>query len=254
MAKETPNCGILSAPLFAVPYITVMTAVRLLNNLNLSSCYQCRSIDIKISVKAFKMRSSVYSFGLTLIWASVMFISCKDKPAGERNFSKADSVTDSYLSLQDTMLQVWNTMMHDDNRKVKAMRALLHELSVSNPDKIEELKDYESRLDLLVGMRYDQESISNPDIVTEYDFASNSLITELITLAETQKEFAYNGTLQKLVDSIRAADQRVLNYRAQYDEVASKFNRFIEQHEEFLEDMESDSLSAKKPLFQMAAE
>lgn len=183
-----------------------------------------------------------------------MFISCKDKPAGERNFSKADSVTDSYLSLQDTMLQVWNTMMHDDNRKVKAMRALLHELSVSNPDKIEELKDYESRLDLLVGMRYDQESISNPDIVTEYDFASNSLITELITLAETQKEFAYNRTLQKLVDSIRAADQRVLNYRAQYDEVASKFNRFIEQHEEFLEDMESDSLSAKKPLFQMAAE
>jgi hypothetical protein len=96
--------------------------------------------------------------------------------------------------------------------------------------------------------------MSNTEIVTEYDFASNSLITELISLAESQKEFAYNTTIQKLADSIRAADQRVNNYRAEYDLVTSRFNEFIERNKGMLKEIDEDSFLEKKPLFQMAAE
>ena len=102
-------------------------------------------------------------------------------------------------------------------------------------------------------MRYDQASMSDSEVVSEYDFASNSLVTELIALAESQPEFAYNPTLQKLVDSIRAADQRVSNYRQEYDEIALRFNRFVERNRNSLEDLEEDS-TLLKPLFQMAAE
>ena len=109
------------------------------------------------------------------------------------------------------------------------------------------------RLDRLAGMRYDQSSMSDPERVSEYDFASNALITELLSMAESRKEYLHNPTLQKLVDSIRAADQRVMTYRESYDQVASRFNRFIERNEHFLQQVDSEKFE-KKPLFQMAAE
>ncbi|MEX2232693.1 MAG: hypothetical protein WD824_11060 [Cyclobacteriaceae bacterium] len=179
---------------------------------------------------------------------------CEKKAAVQSGFTKADSLTETYLALQDSMLQAWNTMMHDDNRKIKAMQHLLHELNVSSPEKRDELKTYEERLSDLIALRYDQHSMSNTEIVTEYDFASNSLITELISLAESQKEFAYNTTIQKLADSIRAADQRVNNYRAEYDLVASRFNKFIDRNKGMLKEIDEDSFLEKKPLFHMAAE
>lgn len=170
------------------------------------------------------------------------------------NFTKADSVTESYLALQDTMLQAWNTMMYDDNRKIRAMDHLLDELWRINPEIRDDVRSLRERLDHLLEMRYDQISITNPSLVSEYDFASNSLVTEIISLAEAQKEFAYNEALQKLSDSIRASDQRVITYRQEYDRMASRFNAFIEQYKEVLEEIDSQTFVQKKPLFEMAAE
>jgi hypothetical protein len=169
------------------------------------------------------------------------------------DFTKADSLTETYLALQDTMLQVWNSMINDDNKKIKAMHRLIHDLSVLSTTNREELERLKDRLDRLADMRYDQNSISDPELVNEYDFASNALITELVSLAESQKEFLYNRTLQKLVDSIRAADQRVISYREDYDQIASRFNRFIERNQSLLQQLDSEEFR-KKPLFQMAAE
>lgn len=191
---------------------------------------------------------------LSVVWITGIFTACNKKPQRHFEFTRADSLTENYLSLQDTMLQVWNTMIHDDNRKVRAMHHLLHELSVSNPGQVETIDRYVKRLDDLVALRYDQQSISDPEIIAQYDFASNSLVTEVISLAESQREFPYNTTIQKLVATIRAADQRVLDYREQYDKVASKFNRFIGEHHRQLDEIVSDSVVEKKPLFEMAAE
>ena len=96
--------------------------------------------------------------------------------------------------------------------------------------------------------------MSDTEVVSEYDFVSNSLVSELLSLAESQKEFAYNTTLQKLTDSIRAADQRVMNYRAEYDFIAARFNAFIERNRSFLKGIDEDSFLEKKPLFEMAAD
>jgi len=169
-------------------------------------------------------------------------------------FSKADSLTEVCLGLQDTLLQVWNTMIHDDNRKVRALHHLVNELRISHPEKKEDLDDYEKRLDELLSMRYDQRSMSDPEVVTEYDFASGSLVTELTALAESLTEYTRNTSLQKLVESIRQADQRVMNYRAEYDDIASRFNLFIEHNYDLLGDIYADTSGAKVPLFQMAAD
>lgn len=200
------------------------------------------------------MKSKVCFLGLSVVWSLMIVAGCDHKPAETNDFTKADSLTETYLALQDTMLEVWNTMINDDNRKIKAMHSLIHELSVSHPEKRDDLEDYKTRLNELMSMRYDQHSMSDADIVTQYDFASNSLVTELVSLAEAQAQFPYNTTLQKLVDSIRAADERVMNYRLEYDEVASRFNHFIERNQNQLDDIDLDSFVDKKPLFQMAAE
>jgi hypothetical protein len=184
------------------------------------------------------------------MWFAICSCDSKPKSTGAQ-FTKADSLTGRYLALQDSTLQVWNTMMHDENLKIKAMHQLLNELSSSNPEKHDELELYRERLEHLEGSRYDQNSIADTEIVVEYDFTSNSLVTELISLAESHDRFAYNNNLQKLVDDIRAADQRVSNYREEYDRTAEKYNNFLEDNRKWLQEIEKDSLE-KKPLFQMA--
>ena len=202
------------------------------------------------------MSSVVYRLGMC-VWVSCFLgiAACDQKTSSERgDFTKADSLTETYLALQDTMLQVWNSMIHDDNRKIKAMHHLLEELKRSNPEDLSELESLEARLEQLASLRYDQSSITDPERVSEYDFASNSLVTEIIARAETEENFATDQLLQELVDSIRAADQRVMTYRQEYDRTASRFNAFIDRNKEVLQEIDSQTLVQKKPLFEMASE
>ena len=181
-------------------------------------------------------------------------MNCSQKTVEDHTvFTKADSLTDSYLAYQDSMLQSWNIMINDDNQKIKAMHNLLHELLVTSSGQHEELKRYEEQLEQLVRLRYTQQSMGNGDVVEEYDFASSNLVAELISLAESKPEFAYNTTLQKLVDDIRIADQRVSNYREEYDGVVMKYNQFLERNAPFLSEISNYDTIQKRHLFKMAA-
>jgi hypothetical protein len=201
------------------------------------------------------MNATFYFSGIIVSCSMLAICSCGDKPRPESpHFTKADSLTDTYLQLKDSMLQTWNAMINDDNQKIKAMRNMLHELKVSAPSQRDQYKSYEERLDQLLQSRYTQKSMENTHVIEEYDFASNSLVTELISLAESQSQFAYNTTLQKLVETIRMADQRVENYRQEYDRIATSYNRFIDENKSFLKEIDQDTFLEKKPLFQMVAE
>lgn len=165
-------------------------------------------------------------------------------------FTKADSVTDSYLSLQDSVIRSWNIMINDDNQKIKAMRNLLHELTVTSSE--EEFEVYEGRLDRLKDLRYDQESMVNQHIIAQYDLASSSLASELINIAEARSEFSYNTTLQKLVQEIRITDQRVALFRYEYDAITKKYNSFLQTNINYLNDLSQKDSMALRPLFRPA--
>ena len=170
------------------------------------------------------------------------------------SFTKIDSLTDTYLALQDSMVDTWNMMIKDDNKKIRAMKGLIHELEIGGQYAQGELKSYEQRVEQLARIRYTPKTMWNTDVIEEYDFASSSLVTELIALAESYTAFSYNTTLQKLVEEIRAADLRVENYRADYDAVATQYNTFIEDNAELLKEIAENGTLDKKPLFQVAAE
>ena len=190
--------------------------------------------------------------GILFSCAGILLFNCgKKAEISQPAFTKADSLTDLYLSLQDSMLQSWNVMINDDNQKIKAMHNLLHELMITSSNQGDQLDAYEEQLDHLIELRYNQKSMANEDLIEEYDFASNLLITELITQAESKTEFAYNTTLQKLVEEIRVADQRVYLYREDYDAITFKYNKFLERNRNYLSEITQKDSMELRPLFEM---
>lgn len=194
---------------------------------------------------------------ISIIVISIIYVgsSCESKKA-ERltTFTEADSLTEIYLNLQDSILTAWNLMINDDNHKIKAMHYLLHELQISGPFDPDQIKSLTLRVEQLKESRYTPKSISNSDIVDEYDFASNSLVTELIALAESHSAYSYNTTLQKLVENIRTADQRIANYRLEYDAIVIRYNKFLTDNKDQLKEDDLTGTLEKKPLFQMVSE
>jgi hypothetical protein len=166
-------------------------------------------------------------------------------------FTKVDSVTDSYLSLQDSVLRSWNIMIHDDNQKIKASRNLLHELQVTSSK--DSLGVYEEKLEHLKAMRYDQESMADPAVIEKYDLSSQQLTAELISIAEDRSEFGYNTTLQKLVNEVRIADQRMTLLRLEYDAITKKFNSFLQANKIYLTEISQKDSLELLPLFRPTA-
>lgn len=174
------------------------------------------------------------------------FLQCSPRQEHSDSFTKADSVTDFYLRMQDTLHVQWNLMITGDNKKIQAMDNLLHELMVTSADS-SRYRAFNDRLTQLSRMRYTPKSMFNPDVVREYDYATRSLIVELVAAAESRSEYTYNVTMQKLVDEILLSDQHVTQLRQQYDSVAKLFNRFLERNGKVL--VEANLTTDKKPLF-----
>lgn len=189
---------------------------------------------------------------LTALMATVACTSKKETDSP--SFTRIDSLTDIYLVLQDSMLDTWNMMIKDDNQKIKSMKSLVHELQIGGQYTAGDLKAYEQRVDQLIRIRYTPKTLSNADVVEEYDFASSSLVSELIALAESYTAFSYNTTMQKLVEEIRAADLRVETYRSDYDSVALRYNQFIDENWNLLKEISDSTSLDKKPLFQVTAD
>lgn len=189
-------------------------------------------------------------------WMMLLFVQCGSKTdAPEKTgYTHADSITEVYLILQDSLHGAWSTMLGDDNEKIRAMKNLVHEMKIGTPYTPEKLTALELRIDQLTKIRYTPKTMSNTDVVEEYDFASNSLVTELISMAESLSSFSYNTTIQKLVENIRSADLRVENYRAEYDSVALAYNRFILEHTATVKEATGSDTVMKKALFTAEAE
>ena len=188
---------------------------------------------------------------LLLVFLSGMMCCAKRGDIYHTTFTKVDSLTDTYLSLQDSVLRSWNMMIHDDNQKIKAMRNLLHELQVTSS--VDTFAIYEKKLDQLKLLRYDEETMSDHKVIEQYDQISQQLATELIIVAERRPEFNYNPTLQKLVQEIRVAEQRIALFKSDYDVITKKFNTFLRANKSYLSDLGAKDSLEIRPLFQSSA-
>src|SRR5689334_21370117 len=129
--------------------------------------------------------------GFILALSAVALCHCgkKEQHSSGSNFTKADSLMETYLSLEDSIHEVWNIMINDDNKKISSMNNLLHELELTSGNEQSTIRAYEERLEQLQRLRYNQKSMANAELIEQYDFASNSMVSELVSLAESRAEF-----------------------------------------------------------------
>ena len=190
------------------------------------------------------------------IAACTALFSCSQRSDQSRrtHFTKTDSLTDSYLLLQDSLLHAWNVMARDENHKLEALDDLLRLMLNAPTFEKGEVLELEERLEQLKKIRFTQKSLANSHVIDEYDFASNSLIAEIISLSEADTDFINREETNKLIKRVVRSDQRVSHYRTQYDIIATRYNKFIEKNMKWLDDIDKDYDGEKKALFQLATQ
>lgn len=193
---------------------------------------------------------------LNLFFLAFVLIHCRKQKEGPvTEFTRVDSVTHLYLDYKDSLMDAWNLMMHEDNRRIGALKNLIRELqhSGSAPDP-QLLQSLAFRTEQLLRIRFTPKTISNYDVVEEYDFAVNSVVSELIALAEASPLYVSSPLMQKLVAEIQESDRLVEEYRHRYDFIASHYNDFLEQYKDLLHEIDKTAAGDKRPLFQLAEE
>lgn len=179
---------------------------------------------------------------------------CSNTATTERSsFTKADSLTETYLSFQDSLYHLWNVLLKDENEKVETMNAALNHFMVSGLDGYDQLESLKKRLEQLQHIRISQKTLLNPHVIEEYDFECRSLVAEILNTAETSS-FLTDPRSKKLIDQIKFTDQRLADYRQAYDSLAMEYNEFIEKNKSLLKDIDKNSSLQKRPLFNQATD
>jgi hypothetical protein len=181
---------------------------------------------------------------------AVFIISCKKQEgASHTSFTRMDSLTEVYLTLQDSMWSTWNLMTKDENEKLESVKFLLQEMKESkgfNKSQVESLVQQEEQLERI---RFTQKTMEDAHVVEEYDFASNALITEVISLVESHPDFVNTPKWVRLADAIKSADQRISTYREEYDSVANRYNHLLDEIGPSLAEIDAKNDGHKVPLF-----
>jgi hypothetical protein len=191
--------------------------------------------------------------GISISFAviAVFILSCKkqENTSHSTTFTRMDSLTEVYLTLQDSMWSTWNMMMKDESEKIEAVKMLLDDMKEVKTSDQTEIESLIQQWEQLNKIRFTQKTMENPHVVEEYDFASNALITEVISLAESNPGFLTNKKWQRLTDAIKSADQRISTYREEYDSVASRYNHLLDEIGPSLSEIDPKNDGHKKPLF-----
>ncbi|MCU0420774.1 MAG: hypothetical protein MUC38_14055 [Cyclobacteriaceae bacterium] len=161
--------------------------------------------------------------------------------AHQRQISRLDSLTETYLHLHDTVLFTWNSILRDEQQKIAMLNELIGRLETSQLFDEATLASLRTRLEQLERIHLTPKTLANPDVVDEYDFASAHLIVELTTLFETNTALLNHPDWQQLIDEVKTVDMRGSLARDTYDSLAWQLNRFIEEHLDLMPDIAPQS-------------
>jgi hypothetical protein len=191
------------------------------------------------------------TFGLLV--GSFALLSCgRSATSNEKtSFTRIDSLTETYLTLQDTLLHSWNILIKDEQEKMNSVNAALDHLKKLTLPDPSQLASLSTRFEQLKQLHLTQKTLSNQYVIEEYDFATNSLISEILSITESNPALLQNKDLINLVDKIKVADQLTSTYRLGYDSIVFQFNTFLEKNKSLLQGIDNGSLE-KRPMFSVA--
>lgn len=159
-------------------------------------------------------------------------------------FSKNDSLTDRYLTMQDTLLHVWNKLVRHEKEKLSALDEMFERMTRQHQGDA----SLQTRFVQIKELRLTPRLLSNPDVLEEYDFAHESLINEMLSLAATG-QLATDREFQALVDRVKIAESNISLNREDYDSLAQAFNEFIQTHQLVLKEIDQNCNLNPRPTF-----
>lgn len=158
------------------------------------------------------------------------------------NFSKADSLTDAYLVLSDSLLQSWNRIVGNELDKSRTLQELIHDLDNAHLLSEELRESFEVRIEQLEKIRFTQETIVDPRTVEDYDLAFQSMIDDIAKLTKAPGAPDAHAMFKYLKENS-------LVNRLSYDSLARSFNEFVQKNKSTLKDLEADHELDEKPVF-----
>ena len=187
-----------------------------------------------------------YLGGLVLIfiWAILTACGSSNNLQERTQFTHLDSLTDTYLVLQDSALHAWNRVMKAETEKTEALRYFVDQLDTLAQGGL--MAALKSRIDQLERIRFTAKSVGNPDVISEYDLACQSILADLTHAAATH---AHQPQVAGKLDWLQQLHASIFSHRHYYDSVAEAFNQFVEQHAHELKEIERNNHLERKPLF-----
>jgi len=170
-------------------------------------------------------------------------------PSERTTFTHTDSLTETYLILQDTLLQAWNLVIRKEQEKRETMdKVIQHLLKMSAADR-SQLTSLAARFEQLNRLHITPKTLTNHYVLEEHDFAAKSLVSEILSLSESNPGVIGDKGFSQLIDRIKVADQRTFVYRSGYDSIAQQFNIFLKRNKLFLMDLEKNGSLEARPTF-----
>ena len=180
---------------------------------------------------------------LALIGAALAAIACACSTSNSihehtATFSKADSLTDAYLVLSDSLLQSWNRIVSTEMDKARALQEIINDLDNASLLSDELRESFQVRMEQLEKIRFTQESIQDPQAVEDYDVAFQSIVNDITTVTKDDANKMFGYLLQS----------SAVNRRS-YDSLAGAFNQFVQENKSVLKEADTNNELDMKPLF-----
>lgn len=181
---------------------------------------------------------SLIGFAAMAVFAIACSTSNSIHEHSSTSFSKADSLTDAYLILSDSVLQSWNRIVGNEIDKTRTLQEIINDLDNASLLSDELRESFQVRMEQLERLRFTQESLKDPNSVQDYDLAFQSIVDDLSKLTQDNAGAVF-GQLQ----------ENSIITRSSYDRFAKAFNDFLQENRSMLKDLNANNELDAKPLF-----
>ena len=188
---------------------------------------------------------------LPIIIITVILGACNKNASTTLTPTAIDSLKTVFHDINTELDITWKEMMQDDDDKLDNMRRILQEVEYSGDYNRLKLDSLKQGIEDLASVRYNQQSMSDSDLINLYDSLSTRIMGEVTGFTTALSHFEQYPIMGQLLQEVFEADDRVLRYRIEYDRSAKQYNSFIEEHEPDMQLVAKQKVLQPKPLFEL---
>lgn len=198
------------------------------------------------------MRKSIFSVSCLSILVILAISSCSSSKhqAEETSFDRIDSLRSHLLTIEDSLLYAWNVMLHDDNERIGDLIRLVDELNYALALDSNLTQSLKTELKTIKKSRYYLSKMTS-DQIDIYDSVSFAMSGKIIGITYDFEELTRYPYMEELAQSVHNREAKILRYRVNYDNIAKEHNRFVEEHNNIIQQIDPEYKHTILPLFEL---